>query len=660
MIENRSGDLEVEALVREERIVDAAHLASERGDARTASALYERACDWGHAADEALRAGEDARALKLAVVAKDEVLAVRALQNVASRGGAEAVAADLSQRGYDAWAARVLETAGHPLDAARAWERAGHTARAADLFAKGGDPVHAAGVLEAALRRDPHAYALAVALGALLARFGRDEGAVRVLQRVPVNAPERGAALAHLTGALERLGLPRAVEDTTAELVRMEGKRQTDEVRLTHEGQPAAPRSLLFGRYEARREVSSSPAARVIECIDVVRGERVAVKVFAAYDAPGTGRDALARFEREMRALRATGHPNVVPLLDYVNEGPAIVVAWMEGGTLETMLASGPIAPARAVEIACALLSALSEAHRLGIVHRDVKPANVLFDASGVARLSDFGVAHFGDASTATADVIGTLAYMSPEQRDGRPATARSDIFAVGTLLREMLTGERPNATASPHWLPSGAHRHLDGRHDAAVTSMTAPEVERRPADALEARAILLALAWPSETDTRRAKARRADEPEKADPSTGRLAPRPGGYALDVWMQRPIERVSLSDRPLLLLRARAFALADHPGLQTVLRLERDGSAVWLSAAYGHAVDRPLTAAERLLLEGALTALHAAGCAHGRVDSAHVFVDGKGGAVLRFEGPEDATATIDDDRASLERLSLHVR
>ncbi|MGO9835414.1 MAG: protein kinase domain-containing protein [Polyangiaceae bacterium] len=658
MIEDRSGDPEVEALVREERIVEAAHLASERGDARTASALYERACDWGRAADEAMRAGEDARALNLAIAAKDEVLAERAVRSVASRAGAEAVATDLGRRGYDAWAARVLETAGHPLDAARAWERAGHAVRAADFFAKGGDPVHAAGVLEAALRRDPHAHMHAVALGSLLARFGRDEGAARVLQRVPVGTPERGAALAHLAGALERLGLPRAAEEAMAELVRMGDERRTAEPRLTH-GEPEAPRALLFGRYEAQREVSSSPAARVIECIDVVRGERVAVKVFAERDAHGTGRDALARFEREMRALRATGHPNVVPLLDYVHEGPAIVVAWMEGGTLETMLASGPLAPARAVEIACALLSALSEAHRLGIVHRDVKPANVLFDASGVARLSDFGVAHFGDASTATADVIGTLAYMSPEQREGRPATAQSDIFAVGTLLREMLTGERPHATTSPHRLPSDAHRHLEGRHDAAVTSMAAPEVERRPADALEARANLLALAWPSEADTLRATARDAEEPENAHPNTGRLEPQPGAYALDVWTQRPIERMSLSDRPLLLPRVRAFALADHPGLQTVLRLERDAGAVWLSAPDGQALNRPLAAGERLLLEDALTVLHGAGCVHGRVDSAHVFVDGGGGAVLRLEGPEDGAATVDDDWASLDRLSLQV-
>ncbi len=103
------------------------------------------------------------------------------------------------------------------------------------------------------------------------------------------------------------------------------------------------------------------------------------------------------------------------------------------------------MAPARAVEIVCALLAALGEAHRLGILHRDVKPSNVLFDEVGAARLSDFGAAHLGDlSSTATAGAIGTFAYMSPEQRLGRPASIASDLYGVGVLLAELLTGVAP------------------------------------------------------------------------------------------------------------------------------------------------------------------------------------------------------------------------
>src|SRR5206468_3801550 len=140
--------------------------------------------------------------------------------------------------------------------------------------------------------------------------------------------------------------------------------------------------------------------------------------------------------EREARALAQLRHSNVVPMRDYIPEGPAIVLGWMPGGSLADLMRREAIAPARAIEIACAVLGALGEAHRLGILHRDVKPSNVLFDAIGASRLSDFGAAHLGDLSTtATAGAIGTFAYMSPEQRLGRPATIASDLYAVGAIL---------------------------------------------------------------------------------------------------------------------------------------------------------------------------------------------------------------------------------
>jgi len=646
-------DADVAELVRQERLLEAAALAAARGDPAHASRLYERACEWSRASAAALAAGEAGRALELAAQGDDEAAGEAAIAAIgASPRVAEACAAALSRKGLDGWAARALEAAGNAREAARAYERAGDAVRAGGLLEAAGDPAGAARVLEAALRRSPSAWGVAVALGGLLVRFGKHEAAVRTLQRVPARARERRRALVHLAGALAHLGLARAAEDAQAELATIGGAEGPASA-AGESPQPAPVKARIFGRYDLVREVASSPSARVLECVDVVRGERVAVKVFAAWDTHGTGRDALARFEREVRAMRSLDHANVVPLRAYLPEGPAIVLGWMVGGTLERLLATtGALAPARAVEIAAAVLDALGEAHRLGILHRDVKPANVLFDEAGGARLSDFGVAHLGDLSTtATAGVFGTLAYMSPEQRAGRPATARSDVFAVGTMLREMLTGERPSPGEAPRVSPSAAHRELTTTHDAVVARLAATAPEDRPTDAFEARHALLALHWPSTVDTVAGRPR-AERGSSAHPDAGRLAQDVNGEVLDAWTGRRVELAPLTESTLA--RARAFARADHAGLQPVLRVDRAAGSIWLGAVSRLPLGRPLAPAERATLEGALAALHGAGAVHGRVDAAHVAL-GESGAVLRFDGETDSTSSVDRDRLALSRI-----
>ena len=401
------------------------------------------------------------------------------------------------------------------------------------------------------------------------------------------------------------------------------------------------------------REVASSPSARVVECIDGVRNEHVAVKVFAAYDARGAGRDALARFEREVKVLGTLDHPNVVPLRDYIPEGPAIALMWMNGGTLEKRMTEGVLSPARAVEVACAVLSALGEAHRLGVLHRDVKPANVLFDDAGVARLGDFGVAHLGDLSaTATAGVIGTLAYMSPEQREGKPATLKSDLYGVGVMLLEMLTGERPEPPEPPRTLPSGAHRDLDARHDALVLKLVSAEPEGRPADAFSARRLLTALPWPSVVEP--AAPRPVPKRAPSDrPRAGRLSVGLDGVVTDGWIGRAIERIPLRDTSLA--RAKAFARAGHRALQTVLRVDRDAGEIWLDPLRGQPGEL-LTRAQARSAHAALDALHREGVTHGAVDAAHVRVDASGAVVLSFTPDVPPTATVDTDRLGLAKLS----
>jgi serine/threonine-protein kinase len=383
------------------------------------------------------------------------------------------------------------------------------------------------------------------------------------------------------------------------------------------------------------------------------------VKIFAAYDARGAGRDALARFEREVRVLGTLDHPNIVPLRDYLPEGPALVLEWMGRGTLEAMLLAEPIAPARAVEIAQAVLSALGEAHRLGIIHRDVKPANVLFDDAGVTRLGDFGAAHLSDlSSTATAGVIGTLGYMSPEQREGRPATVKSDLFGVGALLWEMLTAERPEASpeAPPERVrPSGVHRDLDAGHDAVVFSLVNDDPTRRPADAFAARHALGSLRWPTtiERITVVPHASRKTKREDDRPSGVRLLPDESGILVDQWLGRRIIGIPLN--PPMLARASAFARADHTALQAVLRVDRQRQTIWLAEPRGVPLTGKLSQTQAATLREAIDRLHELGEAHGSVDAAHVLVDDAGGVTLAFAPPVGPTATFDLDRLALAKL-----
>ena len=319
----------------------------------------------------------------------------------------------------------------------------------------------------------------------------------------------------------------------------------------------------------------------MLECLDGVRSERVAVKIFAGYDARGGGRDALARFEREVRVLGTLDHPNIVPLRDYVPEGPALVLAWMGRGTLEQMIESEPLAPARAVEIARAVLAALGEAHRLGVIHRDIKPANVLFDDAGVTRLGDFGVAHLSDLSaTATAGVIGTLGYMSPEQREGRPASVRSDLYGVGAMLWEMLTGERPEPRAP-------ARRRARGRAESIATST---RVTTRWCSRSSPRIRAAARRTPSPPGARSerssGRARSSALPYPASngrrasiPSALRLAPQDDGTAIDRWIDRRVVTLDLDAdaRARVGLRTRRSPCAAGRAARRSTRRARSGS-----------------------------------------------------------------------------------
>ena len=157
-----------------------------------------------------------------------------------------------------------------------------------------------------------------------------------------------------------------------------------------------------------------------------------------------------ARFKRELKLVASLEHPAIVPVYDVGedNDQPFFVMRYMSGGSLATMIKKGRLSLSDAALIIERLASALDHAHSQGIIHRDIKPDNVLFDAGNNPYLSDFGVAKFTEAAVSATghDVMGTPAYISPEQARGENVDPRSDIYGLGAILYEMLTGERPYA----------------------------------------------------------------------------------------------------------------------------------------------------------------------------------------------------------------------
>ncbi len=630
------------------------------GDAASAedharlSRKLEEACDFAGAARHALAAGEARRAAQLAALAGDDALyaeAQEALVSLSPREVALAAAVDLGARGFSRHAGALFERVGAYLDAAAAFVAGNDAVRASACFEKAGRPADGARALEAAIRRAPERAEQHLALGRLLARHGKLEAAARALQQIDHAAPERVQALPELFRCLESLALHEAAREVREEMrargideVAAAASAAASEAVAAAGARPSGGAPVLFGRYEVLREVAATPHARLVEARDRLTGERVAVKTFATSET-GSGRDAWLRFEREARALMLLRHPNVVPLRAYLPESGAMVLAWMAGGSLAEKIGSEPIAPARAAQIAAAVLGALGEGHRLGILHRDVKPSNILFDEAGSPFLSDFGAAHLGDlSSTATAGAIGTFAYMSPEQRLGRPATLQSDLYGVGAVLLELLTGDPPSAVtwgdsepAQHDTLPSEHNPELGPEHDAFVRRLLEADPARRPADAFEARRELTAITWPARLPQAAEERPRAPSVRPAPRSAVRLAAvvrpvtgAPGAAAAmvarDTWMERDVVVLPIDEAELA--RARAFARAGHAALPSVLRADLGAQEIWVAPALGEplrARGLRLSRGQLRRLREAIAALHAAGGAHGLIDADHVHI-----------------------------------
>jgi serine/threonine protein kinase len=202
---------------------------------------------------------------------------------------------------------------------------------------------------------------------------------------------------------------------------------------------------LLDGRYRMGERLGGGAVADVFRALDDRLQRPVAIKVFR-----GDAADQLQRHEAEMRTLAALDHPSLVTVFDAGTDEetgrPFLVMQLVEGPTLGAELRAGSLTPERAARYGAELADALGYVHERGLVHRDVKPANVLISEDGRVHLADFGIARLVDSAheTKTGDVLGTPAYFAPEQVAGETVGPLADIYALGIVLFECLTGRRP------------------------------------------------------------------------------------------------------------------------------------------------------------------------------------------------------------------------
>lgn len=217
------------------------------------------------------------------------------------------------------------------------------------------------------------------------------------------------------------------------------------------------PPVLVAGRYRIKEPLGSGGMGTVYRALDERLGRQVALKWMHFHEHDGVSEQAFARFVREARAAALVRHPNIVQVLDVSAEPstPFITMELLEGESLRDRLARGPLSWAEAVVIVDHMLDGLAALHAVGVVHRDIKPSNVFLvrgvDADSSVKVLDLGVAHMTEAEglgglTGTGTQLGTPAYMPLEQLRGERVGAAADLYAVGVVLFEMLSGSRPFA----------------------------------------------------------------------------------------------------------------------------------------------------------------------------------------------------------------------
>ena len=331
--------------------------------------------------------------------------------------------------------------------------------------------------------------------------------------------------------------------------------------------------SVLGGRYRLEASIGTGGMAQVFRGQDTTLDRQVAIKILA----PQFARDPsfVERFRREAQAAARLNHPNIVNVYDTGVDGDTnyIVMEYVEGRTLAEYLArGGTLAPRKAAEIAEKVAEALTAAHARGVIHRDIKPANIMVTRDGRVKVMDFGIARLvagPDTVEQTAAVLGTAAYLSPEQAQGQTVDARSDLYSLGIVLYEMVTGKPPftgdsaMAVAYKHVQetpppPSSLNADVPPRMDAVVMRALAKNPANRYQSAGEFRDDLMRVIAGQEVEATPLLPAGAGATQviSRPPSTAVLPPTEPDEGRKVWMW-----VLIGALILLILGGGAYLLA---------------------------------------------------------------------------------------------------
>jgi tetratricopeptide (TPR) repeat protein len=660
----------VAELIAAGRHLEAAVAATAAGEHTLAADLYEKLWDFRGAFAAARAAGDLPRALRYALELGDEAAVTETTTAlVATEDGARAALDVLIRMRRHAEAAPLAEQLGDINRAIDLYTRARRDLDAARLLEAVGRDRDAGRLLERALdlASEGERAPIQLALGRILARRGAYPEAARLLQDARKNPALRGDAQRHLIATLAAMGLRDGARDALLELRTIDPAVSADldsYLRAwrdeTTERKTGRDREVVAGRYRLDRLLGAGASGRVFLASDEVAGRQVAIKMFFAAGARGGA--AYERFVREARLASTLRHPSLVEVYDVSVERGFLVMEFLPGGSLAQRLAGGErFTGIQVRRMALDIIGGLEAAHHRGVVHRDVKPANVFFDARGTAKLGDFGVAHLVDlGQTQTGGLIGTLAYMSPEQITGAPISIAADLYALGITLFEAITGRLPflgpdfvaQHLGEPPPAPSSVGEGIPAGWDPILAGLLVKNPRERTGTLADLRAQLDALDLggqprigprPRRDSRPHSIAKLALEGEEdAKPRyqfetpLGQTAISQLARAVDTVLDRSvvIERFDASDEATQALeRARLLGRAQSPFVQRALSLDRATRTVVFEAPAGASFadappDLPPTEIVRLLkrLARAAAAIHELGGSHGAIAPRTVVLD----------------------------------